>query len=208
MANKTLFQPPRGRLSPKSNAVNEAGGIAYEFGPQRALAQYAVTGCLNGTFYASADTQLQRVLDLCGQVEPEFIARLAIYCRERGHMKDMPALLCAVLANRNVALLERVFDRVIDNGKMLRNFVQIIRSGVTGRKSLGSAPKRLVRQWFSKRSPDQVFRSSVGQSPSISDILNVGGFSDQVFELVSLFAKGELNADHWVGVIESVGMEE
>jgi 60 kDa SS-A/Ro ribonucleoprotein len=34
--------------------------------------------------------------------------------------------------------------------------------------------------------------------------LNIGGFSDQVFEIIDLFAKGELNAAHWVGVIEAV----
>jgi 60 kDa SS-A/Ro ribonucleoprotein len=173
MANKTIFQTLRGKMLRKADAVNEAGGLAYQFGPEHTLAQYAVTGCLNATFYADAETQLQKVLALCDQVEPRFIAKLAVYCRERGYMKDMPALLCAVLANRDVAMLEQVFDRVIDNGKMLRNFVQIVRSGVTGRKSLGSAPKRMVREWFAKRSVDQVFRASVGQSPSIADILKM-----------------------------------
>jgi len=38
------------------------------------------------------------------------------------------------------------------------------------------------------------------------DILNVGGFSDQVFDVISEFARGELNADHWIGVIESVAL--
>jgi 60 kDa SS-A/Ro ribonucleoprotein len=36
------------------------------------------------------------------------------------------------------------------------------------------------------------------------DVLNVGGFSDAVFEVVSLFAKGELASDHFVGAIESI----
>jgi len=36
------------------------------------------------------------------------------------------------------------------------------------------------------------------------DILNVGGFSDRVFDVISEFARGELNADHWIGVIDSV----
>jgi 60 kDa SS-A/Ro ribonucleoprotein len=36
------------------------------------------------------------------------------------------------------------------------------------------------------------------------DILNIGGFSDQVFDVISDFARGALNADHWIGVIESV----
>jgi 60 kDa SS-A/Ro ribonucleoprotein len=38
------------------------------------------------------------------------------------------------------------------------------------------------------------------------DILNVGGFSDQVFDVISEFARGELNADHWIGVIESMAL--
>ena len=36
------------------------------------------------------------------------------------------------------------------------------------------------------------------------DILNIGGFSDQVFDVISDFARGALNADHWISVIESV----
>lgn len=36
------------------------------------------------------------------------------------------------------------------------------------------------------------------------DVLNVGGFSDVVFEIVSLFAKNELGSRHLVGAIESV----
>ena len=173
MANKTLFQTIPGRTLPVADTVNEAGGVAYARSAREALAQYVVTGCLNKTFYAEAATQLRTVLDLCARVEPEFIAKTAIYGREQGYMKDTPALLCAVLANRDVGMLERIFGRVIDNGKMLRNFVQIVRSGGTGRKSLGSAPKRLVRQWLEMRSPEQVFRASVGQSPSIADILKM-----------------------------------
>jgi 60 kDa SS-A/Ro ribonucleoprotein len=44
------------------------------------------------------------------------------------------------------------------------------------------------------------------QAAERADILNVGGFSDAVFELLATFAKGELNADHWVGVIEGVAV--
>ena len=57
-------------------------------------------------------------------------------------MKDMPALLLAVLSAKSPALLAQVFARVIDNGRMLRNFVQILRSGAVGRKSLGSRRRR------------------------------------------------------------------
>lgn len=88
-------------------------------------------------------------------------------------MKDVPALLCAVLSNRDREVFAQVFPRVIDSGKMLRNFVQIMRSGVTGRKSLGTAPKRLVREWFDARDVESLFAASVGQSPSFADILKM-----------------------------------
>ncbi|HEU4386279.1 MAG TPA: RNA-binding protein, partial [Blastocatellia bacterium] len=173
MANKTLFRSFIGKLIPPTDAVNDERSGAYAFKPKHALAQYAATGCLNSTFYADAKEHLDNVLELCRDVEPEFIARTALYARERGLMKDMPAMLCAVLSLKDRALLARVFPRVIDNGKMLRSFVQIVRSGVVGRKSLGSAPKRLVREWFESRTDEQVFTASVGQSPSLADVIRM-----------------------------------
>jgi 60 kDa SS-A/Ro ribonucleoprotein len=173
MANKNIFKSIVGKLIPATDAVNDEQAPAYAFTPKHALAQYAATGCLNSTFYATAETQLQKLIDLCGEIEPEFIARTAVYARERGFMKDIPALLCAVLSVKDRALLGRVFPRVIDNGKMLRNFVQIMRSGAVGRKSLGTSPKRLVREWFETRSDEQVFTASVGQAPSIADVVRM-----------------------------------
>jgi 60 kDa SS-A/Ro ribonucleoprotein len=187
MANKNLFASIVGKLARKSDAVNEAGGRAYAMTPKQALAQYAATGCLSRTFYASADQQLAKVLELCAQVDSEFIARTAIYARQRGFMKDMPALLLAVLATRNPALLEQVFPLVIDNAKMLRNFVQIIRSGVVGRKSLGTAPKRMILRWIAARSNDALFGDSIGQSPSIADIVKMVHPKPESLERAALF---------------------
>jgi 60 kDa SS-A/Ro ribonucleoprotein len=42
------------------------------------------------------------------------------------------------------------------------------------------------------------------QATGRDDILNVGGFSDHVFEVVSEFTAGRLRGDHWVRAIESV----
>jgi 60 kDa SS-A/Ro ribonucleoprotein len=173
MVNKTLFQSLRGKLLPATDTVNEAGGAAYAFSPKHALAQFAATGCLNATFYADAEVQAEKVLTLCRHVEPEFIARTALYARQKGYMKDLPALLCAVLSVKSPGLLAEVFDRVIDSPKMLRNFVQILRSGVVGRKSLGTLPKRLVLQWLERRSDAELFAASVGNDPSLADIIKM-----------------------------------
>jgi 60 kDa SS-A/Ro ribonucleoprotein len=173
MANATLFRSLVGALMPKSDARNEAGGRAYQLPPSHALAQFAATGCLNTTFYASAETQLEHVLDLSGRVTPELLAKTAIHCRQRGYMKDMPALLLAELSRRDPKLMDQVFDRIVDSPRMLRTFVQIVRSGATGRKSLGTAPKRCVRRWLDQRSDAAGFAASGGDAPSLADIVKM-----------------------------------
>ena len=173
MANRNLFSSLFGKALPAPDTLNAAGAPAYALSPKHQLAQYAVTGCLNGTFYASAEAQLQTVLQLSEQVDGEFLAKLALYARERAAMKDMPALLLAVLTQKAPVLLPLVFGRVLDNGKMLRNYVQILRSGAVGRKSLGSRPKRLVQQWLNQASDAQLIGAMVGQQPSLADVIKM-----------------------------------
>lgn len=173
MASKTLFSTVLGKFLPSTNAVNAHYAPAYAFDDKHALAQLAATGCLNATFYASAENQLDTVLKLAGNVAPEFVAKTALYARTKGFMKDMPALLCAILSVTSPGLLAEVFDRVIDNPKMLRNFVQIMRSGAVGRKSLGSLPKKLVTRWLENRTGEQLFRGSIGNDPSLADVIKM-----------------------------------
>lgn len=173
MANTSLFASLRGRLLPAAGARNEAGGLAHARDPRAALALFAATGCLNGTFYADADAQLERVLALCAEVEPGFVARTAVYARRSAHMKDMPALLLATLSLRDAEAFALAFPQVVDNGRLLRTFVQIMRSGRIGRRSLGSLPKRMVRQWLEQASPMAIVRAAIGQQPSLADVIRM-----------------------------------
>ena len=173
MTNTSLFASLRNCLVPKASVRNEAGGLAYARRPESALALYAATGCLNGTYYASADEHLDYVLQLSAAADAGFVAKTAVYARERGHMKDMPALLLASLSLRDGESMQRAFPRVVDNGRMLRNFVQILRSGRVGRKSLGSRPKRLVRQWIENASVEQLLSAAVGNDPSLADVIKM-----------------------------------
>ena len=172
MANTTLFQSLKTRLT-AADTRNEAGGIAYTLTPKQQLAQLAATGCLNSTYYADAQDQLEQVLELAEQLDAEFIAKTAVYARQKGFMKDMPALLLAVLAQKDVNMLARVFDQVADNGKMLRNFAQIIRSGAVGRKSFGNRPKKLMQTWLLTATEKQLLNAAVGNSPSLADVVKM-----------------------------------
>lgn len=173
MANTSLFASSRGPLLPAATTRNEAGGLAYTRTPQAALALYAATGCLNGTFYVNDAEQLDHVLALCAQVEPGFVARTAVYARQVAHMKDMPALLLASLSVRDRDAFAAAFPRVVNNGRLLRNVVQILRSGRIGRKSLGSLPKRLVRARLEQASVDQIINAAIGHAPSLGDVIKM-----------------------------------
>lgn len=176
VANKSLFKGTGSgskMMVPPTNAVNLAGGVAYDRGAEESLAQIACTGTFNGTAYATGNDVLNMVQSLVPKVSDTFLAKLAVFSRESAYMKDMSAFLLAALMVRNPDLFNKVFFRVVDNGKMLKNFVQVVRSGVVGRKSFGSRPRRLIRNWLANRSDNKLFEDSVGESPSLADVIKM-----------------------------------
>ncbi|QDL93052.1 TROVE domain-containing protein [Paroceanicella profunda] len=173
MANRTVFASLRGRLLPKADATNAHAAPAYAYSDAHALAQLAMTGTFGGMVYHDAGTELARVLAAAEAVAPRFLAQTAIYARQKGHMKDMPAVLLAVLARRDPALFRAAFGRVVDSGRMLRTFVQVIRSGQTGRRSLGSAPKAMVQDWLTAASDRALLQACIGAEPRLADVIRM-----------------------------------
>ncbi|WP_170331118.1 vWA domain-containing protein [Ruegeria arenilitoris] len=188
MANKSVFASIKGRLLPKATANNAHGAPAYAYSDAHALAQVAVTGTFGGMFYQTPQEELEYVLDVAEVVEPRFLAQTAIYARQSGYMKDMPAVLLAVLARRDPVLFRAAFGRVVDNGKMLRTFVQVIRSGQTGRKSLGSAPKAMVQNWLNTASDRALLNANIGSDPSLADVIKMVHPKPASAEREALFA--------------------
>ena len=134
----------------------------------------AATGCFNGTYYATAETQLDELRKLIDQVDDNvFLAKLAVYARERAFMKDMPAALLAVLSKRDSQLMHKVFDRVVDNGRVLRTLFQMIRSGQFGRTSLSSSLQRAFQRWLNEASVGTLLSASIGDKPSLRDVLRL-----------------------------------
>ncbi len=179
MANKSLFASLTSRL-PRANAVNEAGGRAYKLEPKHALAQVAATGTFGNAFYNTAETQLGEVLKLIDEVDDnQYLAKLALYAREKAFMKDMPAALLVALSVRDTELMHQVFDRVVDNGRVLRTVFQMIRSGQfknkarKGRVGLSSSVQRAFQRWLNTASVGKLLSASIGNDPSLRDILRM-----------------------------------
>lgn len=187
MANKNLFKSSA-PITAKSvdrtaknvtvtNAVNNAGGVAYLKTQKNTLSQIAATNCFNGTYYVSAEENLNlaKKAALALKSDPAFIAKVALYCRNKAYMKDMPAFLVAYLATIDSKLFRKVFPIVIDNVKMLRTFIQIGRSGAVGKTiNMSSGTVRhAIRDWFASKSPEFIFKGSIGNDPSMRDVLRM-----------------------------------
>ncbi|MEO8877600.1 MAG: RNA-binding protein, partial [Polyangiaceae bacterium] len=87
-------------------------------------------------------------------------------------------------------------------------------TGIKGWLGAGSSPTVMAEEWdrFKNRNPNaklvliDIQPTGSTQMHGRADILNVGGFSDSVFDIIALFAKGELGADHWISEIQAVSL--
>ena len=173
MVNNTLFSSANANV-PRANTFNEAGGQAYQMEPKQALAQLAATGTFNSVYYTSAAAQLDSVRDLIGRIDDNaFLAKLALYSRRNAFMKDMPAAILVALSNRDTNLTHQIFDRIVDNGRILRTVFQMVRSGQFGRKGLSSSLKRAFQRWLNEASVPKLLSASIGNDPSLRDILRM-----------------------------------
>jgi 60 kDa SS-A/Ro ribonucleoprotein len=187
MVNKNLFPVTDGKVKTTrkttrvepANTTNMAGGKAYKSTTKHALAQIACTGTFNGTYYATgskiAELAKQQIKELIKEGDVEFLAKLAVYSHTSSYMKDLPAYLLVELYLIDTQLFKRIFNKVVTNGKMLRNVVQIARSGALGKKiNLSNKTWRTVIQsWFDSRTGEALFKANIGNDPALADIIKM-----------------------------------
>ncbi len=180
MVNKAIFGKgvsAAASSAPVADTVNAAGGKAFALSDKQALAQLACTNTFNGTFYADAETNYKLAVEAADRLrgDPEFLAKVAVYARDKAYMKDMPAFLAVILASLDKKLFLKVFRRVVDNGKMLRNVIKMARSGAVIKAFNMSAGtfRHAIQEWFNNHSPYSIFRASVGNDPSMRDLLRM-----------------------------------
>lgn len=171
MANKKVFS-----ASNKTGQVvkNAAGGTAIALTQKEALAKYVTTSMFTDTYYTSAEEQVKEIQAIVKSIDDnQFIAKCAIYARKNAGMKDTPAYLLNVLYDRNKDLFKKVFPIIIDSGRMLRTFSQIARSDMFKRNLSNKTFKSVYQSWFNSKTPDFIFRNSMGNDPSMVDIVKM-----------------------------------
>lgn len=102
-------------------------------------------------------------------VPETWLAKSAVIAAEDGRHKES-AMMLAVLTNRDIELLSKVFHRAVLKPQTLRQYVAYLRSG--RRRSLGTRPKRLIRDWLNAQPPWLLRAEAFGSfRPTLADIV-------------------------------------
>ena len=94
---------------------NHAGAKAYKLTPALELYTAVVTSTLSDNFYEKADTRLARIQELIAVNDAQFVAKLAVYAREKMYLRSLPLVLVTELAKRHqgTSIVSRATNRVV-----------------------------------------------------------------------------------------------
>ncbi|RFM36220.1 TROVE domain-containing protein [Chitinophaga silvisoli] len=98
-----------------SATVNYEGAKAYTLTPELELYSAVVTASLHDQFYEGSAERLERIRALIKKNDPQFVARLAVYTREKMYLRSIPLVLAVELAKVHTGngLVSNMVNRVV-----------------------------------------------------------------------------------------------
>jgi len=101
-----------------SKTTNREGATAYKLDAKMELYATSVTTMLSNKFYESGNDTLDRIKGLVSGIsktDPEFVAKLAVYAREKMYLRSLPLVLTVELAkvHKGDNLVSRTVGRVV-----------------------------------------------------------------------------------------------
>lgn len=81
-----------------NTTTNYEGATAFAMTPQIELYATVATTALSDKFYEGTDERVERIRNLIQICPPEFVAKLAIYAREKMYLRSIPLVLVVELA--------------------------------------------------------------------------------------------------------------
>lgn len=99
----------------KEIIMNYEGEKAYKMSSEMELYTAVVTCALSDKFYESKDGRIERIASLIRQVDPEFVAKLAVYTRTKMNLRSIPMFLIVELAkiHNGDSLVKRTIEKTV-----------------------------------------------------------------------------------------------
>ena len=99
----------------KETVMNHEGEKAFGMTPEMELYTAVVTCALSDKFYESKDGRMERIAALIRKVDPEFVAKLAVYTRTKMNLRSVPLFLIVELAkiHNGDSLVKRTIEKCV-----------------------------------------------------------------------------------------------
>ena len=99
----------------KGVTKNHENAKAYKMNPELALYTAVVTTSLSNKFYENGEERVNRIVALIQQVDPIFVAKLAVYTRKKMYLRSIPLVLIVELAkiHRGDSLVSKAIVQTI-----------------------------------------------------------------------------------------------
>lgn len=132
-----------------SPTTNYEGAKAFKLDAMTELYSAVCTASLQPKFYVGeVSKQLQQLRKLIRSVSPEMVAKLAVYAREKMHLRSVPLVLAVELAkiHKDDALVGKLTERVIQRADELYEILSYYKQANPGTKELsGGRVKSLFK---------------------------------------------------------------
>ena len=133
----------------RSTVSNHEGAVASTMTPDMQLYSAVVTSALSDKFYEGAQENLDRIRELITQNDALFVAQLAVYTRERMHLRSIPLVLAIELAKTESgnALVGRTVGRVVQRADEITELLAYyeLANKRTGTKRLHKLSKQVQK---------------------------------------------------------------
>ncbi|MEO1711955.1 MAG: TROVE domain-containing protein [Bacteroidota bacterium] len=128
---------------------NYEGGEAYQLDQALELYSLVVTSSLSDTFYEKGSDRLARLRDLIRKNDPLFVAKLAVYAREKMYLRSVPLVLAVELAqvHNGDHLISKLVSRIVQRADEITELLAYyqLANQRSGAKKLNRLSKQIQR---------------------------------------------------------------
>jgi len=141
----------------KNQTVNYEGAPAYRLSPEWNLYASAVTSSLSDKFYETTSDRLEAQRDLIRKNDPQFVARLAVYAREKMNLRSIPLVLAAyrelsqIASGYTTKVMNALEEAVTVTAENIAGFSEstrvLVACDVSGSMRVAISPKSKVQNY-------------------------------------------------------------
>ncbi len=133
----------------KNTVLNYEGEKAYTMPEAFDLYATVVTSSLSDQFYEKADKKIERIRELVLKNDPNFVAQLAVYAREKMYLRSVPLVLAVELARVHAGdqLVSKMVNRIVQRADEITELLAYYQAANRreGIKKLGKLSKQVQK---------------------------------------------------------------